>query len=149
VLVQTRNVRWTATDAVLLRANDRFENLLMRFEEPSSMVRWDSPLITVAWDEPYPLAAIWDSATSGDKKPPSASVKPVGPHTIQCAGRSTDSSVLSPPRTPYRRSRRPQLRSIRPFCHISMPRLLLPHSQYPLLLLPLLGRSSCTCPCAV
>ena len=58
-------------------ADGRFENLLMRFEEPSSMVRWDSPLITVAWDEPYPLDAIWEAATTGGKKGPTAAVRPV------------------------------------------------------------------------
>lgn len=54
-----------------------FDNLIMRFEEPSSMVRWDSPLITVAWDEPYPLDAIWESITTGHKKGPTAAVRPV------------------------------------------------------------------------
>jgi len=41
------------------------------------MVRWDSPLITVAWDEPYPLDAIWEAATTGGKKGPTAAVRPV------------------------------------------------------------------------
>lgn len=41
------------------------------------MVRWDSPLVTVAWDEPYPLDTIWELAMTGDKKGPTAAVKPV------------------------------------------------------------------------
>jgi len=72
-------------------ANPSFENLLMRFEEPSSMVRWDSPLITVAWDEPYPCDAIWQCATSGEKKGPSASVKPVSYHLLPSLFQAHDS----------------------------------------------------------
>ena len=33
------------------RTARRLENLLMRYEEPSSMVRWDSPLFTVPWSD--------------------------------------------------------------------------------------------------
>jgi hypothetical protein len=51
----------------------RLENLLVRFEEPSSMVRWDSPLFTVAWtEEDVPAAQIAQAITSGNVKPPNS-----------------------------------------------------------------------------
>lgn len=56
------------------RTKGRFDNLIMRFEEPSSMVRWDSPLFTIPWDEEPPFSAIWDSITTGAKAPPTAAV---------------------------------------------------------------------------
>ncbi|WVR03463.1 hypothetical protein IAU60_000454 [Kwoniella sp. DSM 27419] len=63
-----------------------FDNLIMRFEEPSSMVRWDSPLFTLPWDEEPPFEAIWDAIIKGHKKPPTAAVlqraKPP-PNTLQ------------------------------------------------------------------
>ena len=49
------------------------ENLLVRYEEPSSMVRWDSPLFTVLWTEGNPPAhQIWDAVTKGNVKPPNS-----------------------------------------------------------------------------
>ena len=51
-----------------------FENLIMRFEEPSSMVRWDSPLITLSPDESPPYDEIWNIITKGEKKAPNAAV---------------------------------------------------------------------------
>lgn len=39
------------TDNSLLRTVFRLDNLMSRFEEPSSSARWDSPLITVASDD--------------------------------------------------------------------------------------------------
>jgi protein KTI12 len=49
------------------------ENLLMRFEEPSSMVRWDAPLFTILWtDEMIPGEQIWESITKGGIKPPNS-----------------------------------------------------------------------------
>ncbi|KIM40044.1 hypothetical protein M413DRAFT_19287 [Hebeloma cylindrosporum] len=49
------------------------DNLLVRFEEPSSMVRWDTPLFTVAWDDPQiPDSQIWDAITKGNVKPPNS-----------------------------------------------------------------------------
>nr|GAT57620.1 predicted protein [Mycena chlorophos] len=48
------------------------ENLLVRFEEPSSMVRWDSPLFTVPWNEDLPTTAIVDAILSGSIKPPNS-----------------------------------------------------------------------------
>jgi len=49
------------------------ENLLVRFEEPSSMVRWDAPLFTVLWnDEEVPGSQIWEAVTQGSLKPPNS-----------------------------------------------------------------------------
>lgn len=48
--------------------------LIMRYEEPSSMVRWDSPLFTVLWTEGgVPGDQIWDAIAEGNVKPPNAS----------------------------------------------------------------------------
>ncbi|KAJ6609831.1 chromatin associated protein KTI12 [Mycena sp. CBHHK59/15] len=52
---------------------ETLENLLVRFEEPSSMVRWDSPLFTVLWTEDdVPAAEIAQAITSGNIKPPNS-----------------------------------------------------------------------------
>jgi tRNA uridine 5-carbamoylmethylation protein Kti12 len=49
------------------------ENLLVRFEEPSSMVRWDAPLFTIMWnDEEIPGIQIWEVVTQGSLKPPNS-----------------------------------------------------------------------------
>ncbi|GJE97735.1 chromatin associated protein KTI12 [Phanerochaete sordida] len=57
---------------------ETLDNLLMRFEEPSSMVRWDSPLITVPWlDEDIPADDIWKAVTEGNVKPPNAGTQAV------------------------------------------------------------------------
>ena len=49
------------------------ENLIVRFEEPSSMVRWDAPLFTVLWnDEEVPGIQIWEAITHGSLKPPNS-----------------------------------------------------------------------------
>jgi tRNA uridine 5-carbamoylmethylation protein Kti12 len=53
-------------------AHNSFDNLLMRFEEPSSMVRWDSPLISIPWDEEPPYEEIWNVVMKGEKKGPTA-----------------------------------------------------------------------------
>ncbi|TFK44648.1 chromatin associated protein KTI12 [Crucibulum laeve] len=54
-------------------APETFENLLVRYEEPSSMVRWDSPLFTVMWtDQSIPGEGIWDAITKGNVKPPNS-----------------------------------------------------------------------------
>lgn len=59
--------------------NHSFDNLIMRFEEPSSMVRWDSPLFTLPYDEEAPFEAIWDVVIKGEKKGPTAAVLAVSP----------------------------------------------------------------------
>ncbi|PAV18807.1 chromatin associated KTI12 [Pyrrhoderma noxium] len=54
------------------------ENLIMRYEEPSSMVRWDSPLITIPWmDEDIPGDDIWKAIMEGVVKPPNAGTSAV------------------------------------------------------------------------
>lgn len=57
--------------------NNSFENLIMRYEEPNSMVRWDSPLFTLPWDEEPPYDALWAAVTSGVKKGPTGAVAAV------------------------------------------------------------------------
>ncbi|WWC66893.1 uncharacterized protein I206_100800 [Kwoniella pini CBS 10737] len=75
-----------------------FDNLIMRFEEPSSMVRWDSPLFTIPWDEEPPFEEIWNAILKGDKKPPPAAVlqrnKPP-PNTLQTLTKTTQLIVTS------------------------------------------------------
>ncbi|WWD22368.1 hypothetical protein CI109_106859 [Kwoniella shandongensis] len=75
-----------------------FDNLIMRFEEPSSMVRWDSPLFTIPWDEDPPFEDIWNAITKGDKKPPTSAVlqrnKPP-PNTLQTLTSTTSTIVTS------------------------------------------------------
>ncbi|KAJ6593818.1 chromatin associated protein KTI12 [Mycena capillaripes] len=53
-------------------APETLENLLVRFEEPSSMVRWDSPLFTVPWTEEVPAAQIAEAIMTGNVKPPNS-----------------------------------------------------------------------------
>jgi len=52
--------------------SETFENLLLRYEEPSSMVRWDTPLFTLLWDDDIPGAQIWQAITKGNIKPPNS-----------------------------------------------------------------------------
>ena len=59
------------------------ENLVMRYEEPSSMVRWDSPLFTVPWtDADVPADDIWRALTGGVVKPPNAGTQAVRPFPL-------------------------------------------------------------------
>ncbi|CAD6583746.1 MAG: hypothetical protein TREMPRED_003644 [Tremellales sp. Tagirdzhanova-0007] len=77
---------------------ETFENLIMRFEEPSSMVRWDSPLFTIPWDDGLPFDVIWQSIMSGTKRPPTASVsvKPNPPvNTLQTLTSTTSTIITS------------------------------------------------------
>jgi protein KTI12 len=56
----------------------RLDNLIARYEEPSSMVRWDSPLFTVPWSESdVPIESIWKAITEGNVKPPNAGTQAV------------------------------------------------------------------------
>jgi len=56
----------------------RLDNLLQRYEEPSSMARWDSPLFTVLWtDESPPNEDIWKAVTEGLVKPPNVGTQSV------------------------------------------------------------------------
>jgi Chromatin associated protein KTI12 len=57
----------------------RLDNLIARYEEPSSMVRWDSPLFTVPWSESdVPIESIWRAITEGNVKPPNVGTQAVG-----------------------------------------------------------------------
>ncbi|KAI0044213.1 chromatin associated protein KTI12 [Auriscalpium vulgare] len=57
---------------------ETLDNLIMRYEEPSSMVRWDSPLITTLWSEDdLPIDQIWRAVTEGTVKPPNAGTQGV------------------------------------------------------------------------
>ncbi|MCJ1438665.1 hypothetical protein MMC27_008055 [Xylographa pallens] len=50
-------------------AEDLFENLVFRYEEPNGMARWDSPLFTVPYDdETPPFEAIWEAMVGSDSK---------------------------------------------------------------------------------
>ena len=50
-------------------AQDLFENLIFRYEEPNGMTRWDSPLFTVPYeDEAPPFEAIWEAMVGSDGK---------------------------------------------------------------------------------
>ncbi|KAF8632699.1 hypothetical protein AX17_004772 [Amanita inopinata Kibby_2008] len=55
----------------------RLENLMCRFEEPSSMVRWDSPLFTVTWSDENIPEELWNAVTSGFIKSPNRGTVPV------------------------------------------------------------------------
>lgn len=72
---------------------DRLENLISRFEEPSSAARWDSPLITIPHFEASlcqvppdseegvhgspDAVRIWEAISTGDIKPPNVATLPV------------------------------------------------------------------------
>ncbi|KAI0339827.1 chromatin associated protein KTI12 [Trametopsis cervina] len=59
-------------------SSETLDNLLLRYEEPSSMVRWDSPLITIPWtDEDVPAKDVWTAVTEGNVKPPNAGTQAV------------------------------------------------------------------------
>jgi len=82
--------------------SETLENLLIRFEEPSSMVRWDSPLFTVPWDdEDVPADDIWNAITSGNVKAPHAGTQVVAKaptdalHTLEQTTTSIVSSIMS------------------------------------------------------
>ena len=70
--VPTNPLRISFTSGYEKGPDISFDNLLMRFEEPSSMVRWDSPLISIPWDEEPPYEEIWNVVMKGEKKGPTA-----------------------------------------------------------------------------
>ncbi|OSX66085.1 hypothetical protein POSPLADRAFT_1133046 [Postia placenta MAD-698-R-SB12] len=77
---------------------ETLDSLLLRFEEPSSMVRWDSPLITVPWtDEDVPADDIWKAVTEGNVKPPNAGTQavPKAPTDALRALESTTAAMVS------------------------------------------------------
>ncbi|KAI0645570.1 chromatin associated protein KTI12 [Trametes meyenii] len=76
-------------------APETLENLLLRYEEPSSMVRWDSPLFTVPWtDTDVPIEDIWRAVTEGNVKPPNAGTQAV-PKAPTDALRSLESTTIA------------------------------------------------------
>ncbi|GBE80710.1 Protein kti12 [Sparassis crispa] len=79
-------------------APETLENLLKRYEEPSSMVRWDSPLFTVLWtDADVPADNIWKAVMEGAVKPPNAGTQavPKAPTDALRALESTTTSVVA------------------------------------------------------
>ncbi|PVF99403.1 chromatin associated protein KTI12 [Serendipita vermifera] len=77
---------------------ETFENLIQRYEEPSSMVRWDSPLFTVPWNEHHmPVEEIWQAITAGVLKPPNAGTTsaPKPPSSALQALETTTASIIS------------------------------------------------------
>ncbi|KAI9464357.1 chromatin associated protein KTI12 [Boletus coccyginus] len=57
---------------------ETLNNLIQRYEEPSSMVRWDSPLFTIPWTDPdVPADDIWRAVTQGLVKPPNTGTQAV------------------------------------------------------------------------
>ncbi|KIM83308.1 hypothetical protein PILCRDRAFT_819556 [Piloderma croceum F 1598] len=94
---------WNST-----RTDDRayktetLENLLVRFEEPSSMVRWDSPLFIILWEEEdVPADEIWKAITAGNVKAPHAGTQVVEKapmdalHTLEHTTTSIVSSIMT------------------------------------------------------
>ncbi|GHJ84013.1 hypothetical protein NliqN6_0415 [Naganishia liquefaciens] len=83
---------------------ETFDNLIMRFEEPSSMARWDSPLFAISWDDDLEGAGqstlddLWLAVIQGVKKGPTAavvtSVKPP-PNALQTLTKITSLLVTS------------------------------------------------------
>ncbi|CAN6641632.1 protein Kti12p [Trichomonascus vanleenenianus] len=52
-------------------AQDLFDALLFRYEEPNGMSRWDSPLFTVPYvDKELPINEIWETLVLQKPKPP-------------------------------------------------------------------------------
>ncbi|MCJ1272299.1 hypothetical protein MMC21_000085 [Puttea exsequens] len=71
-------------------AQDLFENLVFRYEEPNGMNRWDSPLFTVLFDDDMPpLDAIWETLIGSDRK-----VKVVKPNLATVTAPVTESDYL-------------------------------------------------------
>jgi protein KTI12 len=65
-------------------AEEDFENLVFRYEEPNGMTRWDSPLFTVVYeDDTPPFEQIWEAmiGSDGQRKivKPNAATVLVGP----------------------------------------------------------------------
>ncbi|KAI0266712.1 chromatin associated protein KTI12 [Gloeopeniophorella convolvens] len=83
-------------------ATETLENLMARYEEPSSMVRWDSPLFTVPWSEAdVPIELIWKAITEGNVKPPNAGTQAVvkapsdALHTLEHISTSLVSAIMA------------------------------------------------------
>ncbi|MCJ1255187.1 hypothetical protein MMC24_003003 [Lignoscripta atroalba] len=71
-------------------AEDVFENLIYRYEEPNGMTRWDSPLFTVPYeDETPPFEAIWEAMIGSEGK-----IKVVKPNRATLLAPATESDYL-------------------------------------------------------
>ncbi|EIW73277.1 hypothetical protein TREMEDRAFT_24439 [Tremella mesenterica DSM 1558] len=90
-------VKWHERRGECSYVPSTFENLIMRFEEPSSMVRWDSPLYLILPSDPIPFSSIFETITKGFKAPPTAAVKRNAappPNTMQVLS-GTTSHIIS------------------------------------------------------
>ncbi|KAL9085727.1 MAG: hypothetical protein Q9165_007476 [Trypethelium subeluteriae] len=83
-------------------AEEDFDNLVFRYEEPNGMTRWDSPLFTVLYDdENAPVDEIWDALVGSDGKakavkPNAATVlTPAAPSNLLYELNKTTSAVLA------------------------------------------------------
>jgi len=81
---------------------ETLDNLITRYEEPSSMVRWDSPLFTVPWSESdVPFELIWKAITEGNVKPPNVGTQgvPKAPsdalHTLEQVSTSLVRAIMA------------------------------------------------------
>ncbi|KAI9697835.1 MAG: hypothetical protein M1836_004511 [Candelina mexicana] len=71
-------------------AEDVFEDLVVRYEEPNGMTRWDSPLFTVLYDDDTPpLEDIWEAMVGSQGK-----AKIVKPNQATVLKPATDSDYL-------------------------------------------------------
>ncbi|KAI9663699.1 MAG: hypothetical protein M1821_007189 [Bathelium mastoideum] len=83
-------------------AEDDFDNLVFRYEEPNGMTRWDSPLFTVLYeDEQPPVDDIWHALIGSDGqakavRPNAATVlTPAAPSNLLYELNKTTSDVLA------------------------------------------------------
>jgi len=83
-------------------AEDDFENLVFRYEEPNGMTRWDSPLFTVVYeDDTPPFEQIWEAmiGSEGQRKivkPNAATVlKPATPQDYMLELDKSTSDIVS------------------------------------------------------
>jgi len=82
--------------------SETFDNLIQRYEEPSSMVRWDSPLFSILWtDSDVPAEDIWRAITQGLLKSPNTGTQAVAKaptdalHTLESTANALVSAIVS------------------------------------------------------
>ncbi|KAF2405042.1 chromatin associated protein KTI12 [Trichodelitschia bisporula] len=84
------NLRAREVDPATAYADEVFDNLVFRYEEPNGMTRWDSPLFTVLYDDPAPPGeAIWDALVGNDGR-----VKMVRPNAATVLRPATQQDYL-------------------------------------------------------
>lgn len=67
-------------------AQDVFDNLVYRFEEPNGMTRWDSPLFTVLYEDENPaFDDIWEAMIGSHDK--AKAIKPNQATVLVCDNR--------------------------------------------------------------